>query len=183
MTTKAPSEGKKILVEVELSQLRPDVTCRRCDENGDGYYAKGRIPDGKGNELVTWLCPKCAAALESPRGTNAPSELLLQIKNDFILTMPQSRAGKPISMKEAASLRVYKGLTELGEILRADSHSDAALAALKEKANDGAIKAAVLMMRTQLGSERSYQCGREAAFKDVIRWISEAGTQKQEGAQ
>ena len=56
------------------------------------------------------------------------------------------------------------------------------LVALKEKANDGAIKAAVLMMRTQMGSERSYQCGREAAFKDVIRWISEAGTQKQEGS-
>ena len=67
---------------------------------------------------------------------------------------------------------------------KAEGHSDgSALVALKEKANDGAIKAAVLMMRTQMGSERSYQCGREAAFKDVIRWISEAGTQKQEGAQ
>ena len=41
MTTKAPSEGKKILVEVELSQLRPDVTCRRCD--GERKRANERI--------------------------------------------------------------------------------------------------------------------------------------------
>ena len=168
MTTKAPSEGKKILVEVELSQLRPDVTCRRCDENGDGYYAKGRIPDGKGNELVTWLCPKCAAALESPRGTNAPSELLLQIKNDFILTMPQSRAGKPISMKEAASLRVYKGLTELGEILRADSHSDAALADLKARI-DGERKRANERIEAKRQQGYVYGALQYECSDDVVR--------------
>ena len=117
--------GIRIMLQADRVALRQGIM-----DSEEGFVS---FLKGFDYTLTEVMKLEAKAALESPRGANAPSELLLQIKNDFILTMPQSRAGKPISMKEAASLRVYKGLTELGEILRADSHSDAALAALKAR--------------------------------------------------
>ena len=174
----------------ERLEVNEDV-CAICDFNREilyyGNYDRNRnvecfnVCELCGKDLIT-----NSAALESPRGTNAPSELLLQIKNDFILTMPQSRAGKPISMKEAASLRVYKGLTELGEILRADSHSDAALAALKARI-DGERKRANerIEAKRQQGyvyGALQYECNDDVVRLALLERLEASTTATEEGS-